>query len=425
MILYLRCSNLLKFGVFSFFFVFRLLYKNQIRDNLKQSHRFIWCATVVFSYCNMTPSTEIDQLVSVLSTTTLNSEKLVNYDKYLVQIKNCRSTIRSDVKTVLDLLVCDLKSAAKQIAKHQSEIASLKSRMNSSALDISILNSSTYASKTSESITPKSTQPEKFYDTLIVEGKDSQLDINQLKTSLKPLRKNASFKFSHNKSTNKLFIDVKSNNDVIKSVTDNLNKIKNVKISNKSKTTTKLIIKGVESDLSSSDIMLDLFELNDIVCDKSKSELKVLFEMKRNKDSFFKNIVIIASDDLLLELLSLKSVKLGYKFCKVEPFIRVNVCGHCTRYNHKAYKDNLLVCNGECKCNFCAEPHKSSECPNRLDPTKFKCSNCSKAGILNVNHKATDTRSCPILRKAIKSNIKSQHLLINQHNDLINKLLNQ
>ena len=68
---------------------------------------------------------------------------------------------------------------------------------------------------------------------------------------------------------------------------------------------------------------------------------------------------------------------------------RCNLCQGLGHYAKHCNSDTALV------CDYCAEGHKSEECPHKnKDHTHHKCFNCNEAGLTSVGH-PTFLQKCP------------------------------
>ena len=95
------------------------------------------------------------------------------------------------------------------------------------------------------------------------------------------------------------------------------------------------------------------------------------------------------------------------RFCRVDDSYHVRRCNRCQGFKHYADK-----CEEERKhpvaCGFCAENHKSNECPiKESESVAHTCINCRKAGLESKGH-ATFSMNCPaykIEQDKLKSSI--------------------
>ena len=76
--------------------------------------------------------------------------------------------------------------------------------------------------------------------------------------------------------------------------------------------------------------------------------------------------------------------------CPVKDRMYVSQCGKCLRYNHKT---TTCKCENHV-CAWCAEEHKSNECPSKDDTAIHKCVNCKRNDEADIKHNAYD-RQCP------------------------------
>lgn len=92
----------------------------------------------------------------------------------------------------------------------------------------------------------------------------------------------------------------------------------------------------------------------------------------------------------------------GYQSCRLYDLINVKPCIKCGRLNHKHTKEK--PCRNEICCLHCAGNHLTSACNN--NNTK-KCTNCIYINktfhtTYNINHTATDSHECSVLKSRIK-----------------------
>ena len=97
--------------------------------------------------------------------------------------------------------------------------------------------------------------------------------------------------------------------------------------------------------------------------------------------------------------------------CKVFDRYYVTQCFHCQRFGHLSNncRDNK---NGVAPtCLYCAEHHRSANCPNKSCKEKMCCSNCLKSNDPNIKAHASMHNAASLdcsLRKAIRENIRQK-----------------
>jgi len=67
-----------------------------------------------------------------------------------------------------------------------------------------------------------------------------------------------------------------------------------------------------------------------------------------------------------------------------DPGCRVVQCAKCVQFGHV-----MAMCSSTACCPFCALAHSRKQCPDRKNPSRYKCALCQQS------HAATDRQKCP------------------------------
>jgi hypothetical protein len=136
--------------------------------------------------------------------------------------------------------------------------------------------------------------------------------------------------------------------------------------STSSRRNPKLIIDNVPVKLNIENAKELIMKQNSELCiEKEDITPRYLFTDKRKA----KNLVTEVNSRTRIKFLG-KKMKLGWKLCSVDDYIKINRCYKCSRFNHMAQD-----CKGELACPICANNHSLRE----LKATKehYKCINCT------------------------------------------------
>lgn len=114
---------------------------------------------------------------------------------------------------------------------------------------------------------------------------------------------------------------------------------------------------------------------------------KFVFRTRKN----FRNLVIEVKPESWRALVERK-IKIGWQFCNVADYIKVNRYYRCSKYNHRAEN-----CTGEETYPLCAGSHKLRDC--QASRQEFKCTNCISNNKYNTDkvdekHSSLD-KNCP------------------------------
>jgi hypothetical protein len=73
-----------------------------------------------------------------------------------------------------------------------------------------------------------------------------------------------------------------------------------------------------------------------------------------------------------------------------DPGCRVVQCAKCLQFGHV-----MAMCSSAACCPFCALAHSRKQCPDRKNPSRYKCALCQQS------HAATDRQKCPKWREQL------------------------
>jgi hypothetical protein len=73
-----------------------------------------------------------------------------------------------------------------------------------------------------------------------------------------------------------------------------------------------------------------------------------------------------------------------------DPGCRVVQCAKCVQFGHV-----MAMCSSTVCCPFCALAHSRKQCPDRKNPSRYKCALCQQS------HAATDRQKCPKWREQL------------------------
>lgn len=188
----------------------------------------------------------------------------------------------------------------------------------------------------------------------------------------------------------------------------------------------------IKADLKERAILYPKMKLLDINSTVYKKDDKdTLLKSILNKNSNINNLV--KSENCVLEVIYIEEDQdtgYGSAIIKVDPKIRdliiknkrtvyldmssIHVkdqvhliqCFACQKFSHK--KGSKYCEIGEDNvCLYCAKNHRSKDCQSKRDPTKHKCSNCSKSKIQSIRSKAvghtTTSKACPIVQREVET----------------------
>ena len=83
--------------------------------------------------------------------------------------------------------------------------------------------------------------------------------------------------------------------------------------------------------------------------------------------------------------------------CKVYDQVNVKRCNKCHNFGHW-----VKECDQNAACSICAENHETKSCPH-FNNTEFrghKCINCTRNGVLPIDHRANSS-VCPTYVKEL------------------------
>ena len=90
----------------------------------------------------------------------------------------------------------------------------------------------------------------------------------------------------------------------------------------------------------------------------------------------------------------------GNSCCPVIDRLVVKQCYHCQQIGHVSSRCPSKSQNPTCL--YCMEEHRSLTCPTKMDPSTFRCCNCSNHTLYskNVGH-TSNSYDCPLIQKEL------------------------
>ena len=171
--------------------------------------------------------------------------------------------------------------------------------------------------------------------------------------------------------------------------------VEQVNTSKVKKLMPKIMICNVNKEETPSKIIETVIERNDYL--STIQDVKNKIQMIYNKPAAGSTVhYILKCDPMVRELIhkNQDKVKLQWGSYFVRDRYRALICYHCQRYGHLESNCNAKVNGDHPSCFKCAGDHKSKDCSS----TVHKCINCTRYKKPDVNHMATDHKSCPILK---------------------------
>lgn len=163
----------------------------------------------------------------------------------------------------------------------------------------------------------------------------------------------------------------------------------------------KILVTGIESELSPESIVADINERN---FNDFESECIEIHSFTSAKSKLL-NVIVELTPELYSHVRANNyRVYVGHQRCRAYDDLNVRPCYKCGRYGHCGSKCK----NPEC-CVYCAGPHEGSKCP---DPRNLKCLNCLYVNEKfklkrETNHCAMDSEKCHTLKTKINKYIST------------------
>ena len=112
------------------------------------------------------------------------------------------------------------------------------------------------------------------------------------------------------------------------------------------------------------------------------------------------NIGIKVSPTIREWILNRGFLFIGNSCCPVIDRLVVKQCYHCQQIGHVSSRCPSKSQNPTCL--YCMEEHRSSTCPTKMDPSTFRCCNCSNHTLYskNVGH-TSNSYDCPLIQKEL------------------------
>ena len=190
--------------------------------------------------------------------------------------------------------------------------------------------------------------------------------------------------------------DVKTTYNILK---NKLNSNYEVKIQQNNNPKLKII--GIANDMDKTILENDINERN---FQNFENKCKVIYNFKYSSHNM-QGAIIEVTSDLYEHIVNNKyKIFIGHQNCKAYDDLSISQCFNCAGFNHSSKK-----CNNESKCIYCAGKHKAKDCQIT---NKIQCANCLHANTkynckYDINHTASDTQQCEILKKKINISISN------------------
>ena len=112
----------------------------------------------------------------------------------------------------------------------------------------------------------------------------------------------------------------------------------------------------------------------------------------------FGSAICKLSPQIRHHILEGRMIKIGIRGCPVSDNIHVRRCGMCQKYGHKTQ----ACFSGRDICAWCSEEHRTTQCPQKDDPSKHSCINCKRYNEGNSDHPAHSSACCTLQREKVK-----------------------
>ena len=132
-------------------------------------------------------------------------------------------------------------------------------------------------------------------------------------------------------------------------------------------------------------------------------DLRMMFK-RRNRQPHLFNVVIEASPEVRISLLTLERLSIGHQRVRIQDFSSFVQCFRCLQFGHT--QDRCK--SQEVHCSHCGgNNHSFKDCINKDNPTVIHCFNCKTSNetfnrSIDDKHPATSAKDCPRIKAMIK-----------------------
>lgn len=151
-----------------------------------------------------------------------------------------------------------------------------------------------------------------------------------------------------------------------------------------------ITILGVEEEECKGDLIKSMMsqnpELTSLVPDGGnvKDYIRVVRYARMGANARLWKVFIMVSANARVRLNELKQVYIGYKRVRVVDDTPLLQCFKCLGFGHLS-----MHCKNTERCGYCAEGHRTNECPVKNECSKYKCYNCKKYMNVDAVHRAS------------------------------------
>ena len=162
----------------------------------------------------------------------------------------------------------------------------------------------------------------------------------------------------------------------------------------------KLKILGIANNMDKINLENDINDRNFL---NFENKCKVIHNFKYSSN--MQGVIIEVTSNLYEHIVNNNyKIFIGHQNCKAYDDLSISQCFNCSGFNHSSKK-----CQNESKCIYCAGKHKAKDCQIT---NKIQCANCLHANTkynckYEINHSASDTQKCEILKKKINISISN------------------
>ena len=133
--------------------------------------------------------------------------------------------------------------------------------------------------------------------------------------------------------------------------------------------------------------------------EKFKEECKILVIYVNNKNKTQSVVIEMLAEKYKYVKEDRSRIFVGYQRCKIFDLISVKPCYNCARYGYSG-----ATCKNTAMCTKCSMPHMANLCSETVNSA---CANCKYSNgkyktSYDINHEATDSELCEILKSKVK-----------------------